>query len=767
MIRSAQGDRLFIDNNYASALAHTEEAVRLLEASNPKSIHLARALTSLGRLHRLQGNPQEAIALNRRAVPLLEAARDFDGAAQALHALALAMLDRTSGTPEVLDLMDRAVELAKKGGRPARVRELLRERASIENDFFQRPAESLRLLDLAEAIPAESDAEHARTVWLRARVASDSGRQAEALALVDEALSRAQDIPTAQLLRVHFTRAVILERLERLSEAIESTSRAVSMVETLRAGLVPADESRSGFAEGVQGVLARHVRLLALAGRTEEALTASEQARARAFVDLLATRDQIAPAKASLLSTERPAAAAPSLAMRGPVRPQLPTVAGLVADIRSRIPTQPRSLRNPALDAALSNPPAALTDITGTAAKFGTHLLIYWVGTDSTLIWVVTPDGRISSAKSPMGGQRLNALVRSTWAAEAPASVRSPSTSLTGPPDQITGAPGDDVETVPAWEPALRGDGRLAFGTASQQAFRELHRALIAPVQESLPADKDALVTIVPHGSLFRLSFASLMSPGGRYLIEEARLSYTPSVAALVRTTETTQPMPLKRSVVVADPQLPPGMARTERLARLPGASAEGRAVTRVLGARETTLLSGATANESEVRKALRDARVVHFATHGVVRDDEPMASFLALGGSAASPQDDGRLTTAEVYELSLDADLVVLSACRSAVGPVTGDGITGLTRAFFVAGSRSVMASLWDLPDIVTAPLLARFYREWNASSTKAEALRRAQLHVIRELRAGRMAVDTPAGRFVIPEHPSLWAGLVLVGEP
>ena len=117
------------------------------------------------------------------------------------------------------------------------------------------------------------------------------------------------------------------------------------------------------------------------------------------------------------------------------------------------------------------------------------------------------------------------------------------------------------------------------------------------------------------------------------------------------------------------------------------------------------------------------------------------------------------------MYELSLDADLVVLSACRSAVGPVTGDGITGLSRAFFAAGSRSVMASLWDLPDVVTAPLLARFYREWRASRSKDDALRRAQLHVIQQLRNGRIAIDTPAGRYVVPEHPSLWAGLVLMG--
>ncbi len=256
------------------------------------------------------------------------------------------------------------------------------------------------------------------------------------------------------------------------------------------------------------------------------------------------------------------------------------------------------------------------------------------------------------------------------------------------------------------------------------------------------------------------------MSPTGRYLIEDARLSYTPSVAALMRTRASATASTTGRSVIVTDPELAASVARRDRLARLPGASAEGQAISKVLGARSRTLLSGAAASESQVRKVLSGARVIHFATHGVIRDDQPMTSFLALGGSASSPQDDGRLTTAEVYELSLDADLVVLSACRSALGPVTGDGITGLTRAFFVAGSRSVMASLWDLPDVVTAPLLARFYREWQGSQSKAEALRRAQLHLIRELRAGRIAVDTRAGRFVLPEHPSLWAGLILMGE-
>jgi CHAT domain-containing protein/tetratricopeptide (TPR) repeat protein len=749
LVRFKQGDTLFAAGNYAAALAHTQEAVRLIEAVDPQSIHLARALTSLGRIHRLQGNPQEAITLNRRAVPMLEAAGDFDGAAQALHALAAAMLTLGSGALEALDVMDEAIEFARKSRRPVRLRGVLRERADMEYDLG-RPEEALRFLDLAEGIPNASNYERGMNVWLRARHAFESGRHAEALSLIDETLALARDPAHNQFVSMLALRAAILEKLGRISEAIDSTGKAVARVESIRGELVPADTTRQGYAEQVRGVFAQHIRLLALAGRMDEALTASEYARARAFVDSLAGRDEQARGPVRLTPVQR-SEPVPLLAMRGATSRRLSTVDEVVADIRRRIPADPASPRIPVLDAALAAPPVKLGDITSASATLRTHFLVYWVGRDDTHIWVVAPDGRITSAKSAVGEKQLATLVRSTWASDGSLAARA--------------ASADNAEPVPAWVPALRGDGKLVFDAASKRAFRELDRLLLRPVRAALPRGERAHVTIVPHGPLFRLSFAPLISPAGRYLIEDARLSYTPSVAALLVTRPASPTSAASGTVVIADPELATAVARSERLSRLPGASAEGQAISSVLGPQSTTLLSGPAASESQVRKRLAGARIVHFATHGVIRDDQPMTSFLALGGSATSPQDDGRLTTAEVYELSLDADLVVLSACRSALGPVTGDGITGLTRAFFVAGSRSVMASLWDLPDVVTAPLLARFYREWRASQSKADALRRAQLHVIRELRAGRIAVDTRAGRFVVPEHPSLWAGLVLMG--
>jgi CHAT domain-containing protein len=150
-----------------------------------------------------------------------------------------------------------------------------------------------------------------------------------------------------------------------------------------------------------------------------------------------------------------------------------------------------------------------------------------------------------------------------------------------------------------------------------------------------------------------------------------------------------------------------------------------------------------------------------------MVSDDRPMDSFLALANDAPGVDGDGRLTVEEVYGLSLDASLVVLSGCRTASGRVTGDGVVGLSRAFFVAGTPSIVASLWDLPDVAGQRMLPAFYRAWAQHGDLARALRQAQLALLRDLRAGRVSQDTPAGPIVVPAHPAVWAGLVLMGAP
>jgi CHAT domain-containing protein len=153
----------------------------------------------------------------------------------------------------------------------------------------------------------------------------------------------------------------------------------------------------------------------------------------------------------------------------------------------------------------------------------------------------------------------------------------------------------------------------------------------------------------------------------------------------------------------------------------------------------------------------------VHFATHGILLDQHPFESYLALGSGKGH---DGRLTASEIYSLKLSADLVVLSACRTADGALTGDGIVGLTRAFFYAGASTLLATLWDVADEPSRHLISRFYAHYGRLG-KSEALRAAQLEMIRALRNHKVTVRTPLGVTALPEHPVFWAGYVMLGEP
>jgi CHAT domain-containing protein len=177
------------------------------------------------------------------------------------------------------------------------------------------------------------------------------------------------------------------------------------------------------------------------------------------------------------------------------------------------------------------------------------------------------------------------------------------------------------------------------------------------------------------------------------------------------------------------------------------------------------TLLEGRDATEPRVTAAAAGKAIVHFATHAIVRDEAPNESYLAFGPGGDSTT--GLLTAREVYGLRLNADLVVLSACRSGGGRVTGDGIATFARAFLYAGTPSLVVSLWDVADEPASRLLPAFYGTWLGGASKARSLRRAQLRLLADLRAGTVRVDTRAGPVVLPEHPMFWAGFVLIGEP
>jgi CHAT domain-containing protein len=280
---------------------------------------------------------------------------------------------------------------------------------------------------------------------------------------------------------------------------------------------------------------------------------------------------------------------------------------------------------------------------------------------------------------------------------------------------------------------------------AWRPSLRRLYRQLVAPVEASgLLAGKRRLV-IAPHAELHYLPFAALVVPGPReqLLIDRYLIEYVPSASVWLRLRD--RPAP---------PQGGGVLALAPRPAALPGSRAEVAAIRRTFGARARTLV-GTPATERAFRTLAPGQEIVHLATYGVLNKHNPMFSFVELGAGGAESDEDGRLEVHEVFGLTLNARLLVLSACQTGVGAGAltdvppGDDWVGLVQAFLYAGASNVMATLWPVSDVATARLMDRFYKELAAGRPETEALALAQRAAARD--AGTA-------------HPFYWAGFTLV---
>lgn len=269
----------------------------------------------------------------------------------------------------------------------------------------------------------------------------------------------------------------------------------------------------------------------------------------------------------------------------------------------------------------------------------------------------------------------------------------------------------------------------------NDETLLTLHRWLMADL---LPSLKTPRLLIVPHNVLHYLPFAAL-TDGQRYLSDDYALSVLPSASVLRFMQEKSKPE--------TDTILALGNPSTEEplLGALPFAEQEAQSVANLYG---TQPLVGPAATESTFRQA-KDKGILHLAAHGQYNQFNPLFSTIYL---AADEENDGRLDVHEIYGLDLTSttNLVVLSACQSQIGEVSGgDEVVALNRAFIYAGTPSVMASLWNVDDQATALFMQHFYTHLRADMGNAEALRQAQI----DLRAEYA-------------HPYYWAAFVLTDD-
>ena len=283
---------------------------------------------------------------------------------------------------------------------------------------------------------------------------------------------------------------------------------------------------------------------------------------------------------------------------------------------------------------------------------------------------------------------------------------------------------------------------------------RELYQLLIEPIANELQNIRT--VGIVPDNFLWTLPFQALTTKRGNYLVEQYALHYLPSLSVLHEMNDRSRETITNESLIAFGN---PVIGRDEKLNQdvcpLPEAETEVAEVAAAVRSKMKKVLVGREADEKSFKALAPAYATIHLATHGVLDNRDPLYSHLLLTKTDGDVENDGSLEAREIMNMHLNADLAVLSACETGNGRISpGEGVIGMSWAFFVAGTRSMVVSQWRVNSASTSQLMKNFYqtlaRQPNRRN-KSQALHEASVRLRKDARY---------------RHPFYWAGFVLVGQ-
>ena len=487
-----------------------------------------------------------------------------------------------------------------------------------------------------------------------------------------------------------------LSQSGNLPAAEKTLLDSIKVSESLRAGL--GDANKVSIFETQTNPYLTLQEVFIAQKKTNDALEIAERGRARAFVELLASR-------------QAPSASVPT------------TI----------------------------NPPN-IQQIQQIAKEQNATLVEYSIIRNEALyIWVIKPTGEITFRSVDLKSLDINLPEASeetrVSAATGRRGLNEQDTALAemirGTRDAM-GVWGDTFNKQTANPPAsTTANSRIIY-----PKLQHSYQLLIQPIADILPTDPNAPIIFIPHQSLFLVPFVALQDPTGQYLIEKHTILTAPAIQILQFTRQSRQKnrqLSLQNNLVVGNPIMPKIGTPPRQLDPLPGSEREAITIAQLLN---TKPITGSQATKASITQKMLKARIIHLATHGLLNEvksrDLPGAIALAPSGS-----DDGLLTSSEILDLKLNAELVVLSACNTGRGKLTGDGVVGLSRALISAGVPSILVSLWPVPDDSTAELMAEFYRQLQLNPNKAQALRQAMLMTMK-----------------MHPNPQDWGAFTLIGE-
>ncbi len=705
-----KGETLLRLGKFGPAIKEYEQAQKVYEHAELRR-ELVEALNDTGNLHLMLGDSSSGEQDFRHALEIAQAIGNDRGIMTNL--LSLGNLEwRRKRYPQAESFYDAALARARKAGDNDSTAQALIELALAHGrggKLATAQAEAKEALAAAQGSaipPREAWAHYSLAETQRTGHEFKTALREYSAAAEIERVVRDPDLDW----QIAYGQGQSLEKLGRPHEALAAYKQAVTIIEDVR-GQLAEERFRSGYVEDKYQVYVALVELLLKLQQPGEAFVYSERLRAQSFLDQL-NRGMPGPqnavqrqAETELRERIRQLRRLINAEWEQPANQRR----GQALDTFSKdLAAAERAYQDLLDDLRRSDPTYVAWHALGlpSAAQLQkllppkTALIEYVIAEDNLAIFVLT-SGKVRATTVSVSAQNLSSRVELLR-------------------DLIVHASGD------SWRLPAAGLFRVLISPVEQQGW-------LAGVQR---------IYLVPNGVLNYVPFAALSNTateGSRLLGDDYVLAYLPSAAVL-----TLHQGPAPQGDL---------LAMAPERAHLKYASDEVMDVGRLFPARKL-VLTGKSATKERFERSAGNYRFLHLATHGYLNRYAPLLSGLEL---EASGDDDGLLEVHEILGLHLHASLVTLSACDTALGSgyfseiPAGDDFVGLTRAFLTAGSRTVLASLWEVNDKSTAQFMADFYRRLSGNS-KAGALSAAE-----------QAMRSRAGHY---DRPYFWAPFVLVGS-
>lgn len=726
--------------NYGRALEYFEKSLTVSEALGDK-LAISLALNNIGTIHGSQGNQSQALEYFQRALKLGEAANDKSMIANALNNIGLTYY-KNRDYPRALDYYQQSMTLREQSKDQRGVALTLnnigiiyREQGDYKRalDYYQQSLAIREKLD--DQVGIANVLSHIGVLHYL------QGDYQQALELSNRVIDTATRLVSPEILwRGYDLAGRAHTSLKQFDEAEKDLNNSINTIEKMRYLVGGGELARQRFFEDKLPPYTAMVELALNRNRPMDALTYSELAKARTLLDVL--RNGRIPINKAMSVEEQEAERTSNAELtalnvqiyeeRQRPKPNVERIAELEprrekarmsyeAFLTSLYVKHPelRVQRGEAMPITAAEAAALIPDPS-------TAIVEFVVAEDKSFVIVLTADRK--NTASPLKISLYSLKITSKQLSERVNEFRR-----------------------------MLAERDLNY----QDSARQLYDLLLKPAEEQLRGKKT--LCLVPDQALWELPFQALQQRAGVHLIEDYTLFYAPSLSVLREVNKQRSPATrLKTLLAFGNPQLSSGDVATLRsgdpemkFGPLPEAEQEVKTLGRLYGTAKSQIFIGPEAREAVVKAQAPKYEVLHFATHGLLDNRNPMFSFLTLAHSAGDPNEDGLLEAREIINMDLHAKLAVLSACQTARGWVgAGEGVIGMSWALFVAGVPTTVASQWKVDSASTTSLMIDFHRRLTTRSgkeSKAEALRQAELGLLRSERY---------------RHPFYWAGFVMIGD-